>query len=225
MRFSMKAQHDARCAGRPKDLSKRSAILSAARRHFMRHGFSGISMDAIASSAGVSKLTVYSHFGSKEGLFKEVIRDECTRLLPQENFDSLLGLSPREALMTIGVRFLDLLFQPDSLALHRVMISEAIGNPKISELFYEAGPAHVKNAFTSFLQALHDRGALLVEQPEHATQHFFSLLKGEMHSLALLSLPVSATPEALRGHLEDVVSIFLRACAIPAAAAGVDRPS
>ncbi len=52
--------------GRPKDLGKRAAILEAAKVLFIEQGYTGVSMDAIAAQAGVSKLTVYSHFGDKE---------------------------------------------------------------------------------------------------------------------------------------------------------------
>ena len=52
--------------GRPKDPAKRLAILEAAKRLFMQNGYDGSSMDAIAAEAGVSKLTVYSHFTDKE---------------------------------------------------------------------------------------------------------------------------------------------------------------
>lgn len=38
---------------------------------FMEQGFAGVSMDGIAAAAGVSKLTVYSHFGDKESLFSK----------------------------------------------------------------------------------------------------------------------------------------------------------
>ncbi|WP_330970248.1 TetR/AcrR family transcriptional regulator, partial [Lysobacter sp. A3-1-A15] len=55
--------------GRPKDLAKRAAILDAAKSMFTQYGFGGASMDQIAAEAGVSKLTVYSHFGDKETLF------------------------------------------------------------------------------------------------------------------------------------------------------------
>ena len=51
--------------GRPKDPGKRAAILDAAKRLFVSQGFERVSMDQIAAEAGVSKLTVYSHFGDK----------------------------------------------------------------------------------------------------------------------------------------------------------------
>ena len=39
-------------------------------------------MDANAAEAGVSKLTVYSHFGDKESLFTAVIDAKCHEQLP-----------------------------------------------------------------------------------------------------------------------------------------------
>ena len=82
--------------GRPKDLGKRDAILDAAKRLFATHGFDGTSMDAIAKTAEVSKLTVYSHFGDKESLFREVVAADgqayfaSVRLVP-ENIAEFAG--------------------------------------------------------------------------------------------------------------------------------------
>lgn len=59
--------------GRPKDLAKRQAILDAAKRLFVSMGYASTSMDAVATEAGVSKLTVYSHFNDKETLFSAEI--------------------------------------------------------------------------------------------------------------------------------------------------------
>ncbi|MCC6595535.1 MAG: helix-turn-helix transcriptional regulator, partial [Rhodanobacteraceae bacterium] len=73
--------------GRPKDLEKRAAILAAAKRLFLDHGFEGTSMDSIAAEAGVSKLTVYSHFRDKETLFTAAIRERCEEQMPEALFD------------------------------------------------------------------------------------------------------------------------------------------
>ena len=59
--------------------SKAESILAAAKRAFLAAGFEAVSMDAIAREAGVSKATVYAHFGSKEELFGAVIEGECER--------------------------------------------------------------------------------------------------------------------------------------------------
>ena len=84
--------------GRPKDLGKRAAILEAAKQLFSDQGFNGASMDQIAAEAGVSKLTVYSHFGDKEALFTAAVRAKCDEMLPDDLFQTLV-LAPHQALI------------------------------------------------------------------------------------------------------------------------------
>lgn len=47
----------------------RVAVLDAARRVFLAHGYSGASLEAIAEEAGFSRGVVYSQFGSKADMF------------------------------------------------------------------------------------------------------------------------------------------------------------
>ena len=54
---------------------KRSAILEGAIDVFISTGYELASMDKIAETAGVSKRTVYNHFGSKENLFQAIVND------------------------------------------------------------------------------------------------------------------------------------------------------
>ena len=54
--------------GRPKDLAKREAILEAAKCLFLRHGYAGSSMDAIA--AGGSSLRDYRQADGELGYFQ-----------------------------------------------------------------------------------------------------------------------------------------------------------
>ena len=53
-------------------------IASAARRLFARRGYAGTSMADIAAAAGVSKATVFHHFGNKRGLYQALIADAVT---------------------------------------------------------------------------------------------------------------------------------------------------
>lgn len=56
-------------------LESRRALLAAASEEFALHGFAGGSVDAIAARAGVNKAMIYYHFGSKQGLYVEILRD------------------------------------------------------------------------------------------------------------------------------------------------------
>jgi AcrR family transcriptional regulator len=52
------------------DLNAR--LLLAALSHFAAKGYDGVQVKEVAEDAGVSKPTLYYHFGSKEGLFRQL---------------------------------------------------------------------------------------------------------------------------------------------------------
>src|SRR3546814_1367533 len=66
--------------GRRPDAGKHAAILLHARHLFAEHGFSGANMDVLAEAAGVSKPTIYLHFGSKASLFEAALHGLVDRL-------------------------------------------------------------------------------------------------------------------------------------------------
>jgi AcrR family transcriptional regulator len=53
----------------------RERIISTARDLFRKCGLRGIGVDAIAEAAGTNKMTLYRHFGSKDELVCECLRD------------------------------------------------------------------------------------------------------------------------------------------------------
>src|SRR4051812_17871467 len=57
----------------------RSRIVETARDLFRKHGIKGIGVDAIAEAAGTNKMTLYRHFGSKDELIAECMRDQACR--------------------------------------------------------------------------------------------------------------------------------------------------
>jgi AcrR family transcriptional regulator len=60
---------------------RREQLLDVGRRLFAEKGFEAVSVEEIASKAGVSKPVVYEHFGGKEGLYAVVVDREMTYLL------------------------------------------------------------------------------------------------------------------------------------------------
>jgi AcrR family transcriptional regulator len=51
-------------------------ILQAARREFAAKGIAGARVDAIAARARTNKRMIYYYFGSKDGLFREILRQQ-----------------------------------------------------------------------------------------------------------------------------------------------------
>jgi AcrR family transcriptional regulator len=77
----------------------RERILSASRQLFREQGINSTGMDQLCAVAGVSKRTLYQHFGSKDELIAEHLRRFDPEVLP-EVFDRS-DLTPREQLLAV----------------------------------------------------------------------------------------------------------------------------
>ncbi len=201
--------------GRPKDLSKRAAILDAAETLFVQYGFSGVSMDRIARKAGVSKLTLYSHFGDKDGLFAEAVHNHCARGVPTHLFDPDPSSPLRERLLAIGTAFFTMVMAPDALAGHRILCSPQATGSRLPEIFWNAGVVSMRDAFASMLQRRVDNGELSIANTTYAADHFFAMTKGAPHARAIFGLAAIGGRDAAKRHIADVVEVFLRAYATP----------
>jgi len=196
--------------GRPKDLGKRAAILEAAKRMFTGHGFERVSMDQIAAEAGVSKLTVYSHFGDKETLFSAAITAKCEEQLANGLFAVDPESSLRDQLLGIGRAFLTLINSEESLAILRVVATQPPPT-KLGQLFWDAGPRLVQEALASFLRDEIAAGALDIPDVQRAASQFLCMLKGEMHMLLLCGCIEQIDPVEAEAHVQATVDMFLRA--------------
>src|SRR5262249_1217726 len=96
---------------------KRDAILPGAKPVFLKHGFESHSMDVVALRAGVCKMTVYRHFGSKEALFAGVITNLCERIVDGD-LREIFELPPHQALMTFARKMIAIVFAHETVELH-----------------------------------------------------------------------------------------------------------
>src|SRR4249920_895687 len=197
--------------GRPKDPEKRAAILEAAMALFPARGYDGVSMDAIAQQAGVSKLTVYSHFADKEALFSAAVSECCEQQLPHQVFEPSLEQPVREALTAIAHGFMDLIMDERAVTLHRIMVGQAGQIGRLTELFFDAGPRRTLLDMEKFLRQAHESGSLQVPHPDRAAEHFFCLVKGIRHMHVLIGMcPIPDAAER-KAHIDEVVDLFVRA--------------
>jgi TetR/AcrR family transcriptional repressor of mexJK operon len=196
--------------GRPKDQAKRQAILTAAKELFVRNGYASTSMDAVAAEAGVSKLTVYSHFTDKETLFSAAVVARCEEQMPAL-FDELnRDLPAQTLLLNVARGFQTLINSPESIELHRLMVTLGTQDPKLSQIFFEAGPQRILLETERLLSRLEKTGQLRFDSPKTAAEHFLSLIKGACNFRLLVGcgeLPDDATAEA---HVQEVVGLFMR---------------
>lgn len=211
--------------GRPKDLAKRKAILEAGKRLFPRYGYDRISMDAIAAEAGVSKLTVYSHFKDKGTLFAAAVKARCEEQLPSRAFAMPTASVPiASVLTTIAERFHALACSTDAMEMYRTMAARAPATDNLAQIFFDAGPKRTIDSLEQLLRKAHRAGKLNVPEPRTSAEHFFILVKGLAHMRALIGCAGLPTGEQAATHIASAVDLFLRAHA-PVEHAPVENPT
>lgn len=197
--------------GRPRDPERSRRILEAAQRHFNAHGLERASVDAIAADAGVSKMTVYNNFGSKEGLFQAFVRDRTATVVADvPGAGALDPDQPEKALLAIGARFLALARGDDALGAMRSVYGVAGAQPEVCRAFYKEGPERANSELAAYLRRAHLAGTLKVRNPLQAADLFLSMFLGSGHIRGLLKLEIPDTREN-RALLREAVRVFMAA--------------
>lgn len=90
--MNIAAPAPARSRGRPRgNPPTRESIVSAARALFLERGYRRTTLRAVAGLAGVDPALIAYHFGSKKGLFADVMQFQCANALAVED---VLGGDP-----------------------------------------------------------------------------------------------------------------------------------
>lgn len=194
----------------PSSSSKRQAILAAARQAFLTHGYSGVSMEAIAEAAPVSKPTLYSHFRGKQELFAAVIAEQCENLLGTLTRSQDGSQNPDSGLTAIARAFVDLIYAPESLKLYRLIISEQQHFPELGVQVYRSGPEPILKQLSAYLADLAAKGALQMNDVDRSSRLFLSMLKGDEHFRCLLGLQDGLSDAEKAGMIDAAVALFMK---------------
>jgi len=202
-----------RSPGRPKDQAKRAAIVAAASALFMERGYAGVTMEAVAASAGVSKMTVYGHFHDKAALFGAVVRVMSDQMVAR-----LTGLDeaggPRDLepmLVAFGNALLGLILSPQCVAMSHVLMGMLMKDRALAEAFYEAGPGHTHASLARFLAEAAARGQVAIDSPQAAADDLISLWEGDMPKRIALGLVPALTDAEIDTRVRRGTRVFLRA--------------
>lgn len=197
-------------------MEKRAAILEAAKGLFVRNAFAGTSMDAVAAEAGVSKLTVYSHFGDKDNLFREVVRARLQDLLPEDTYDLAADAEIEQTLLKIALTHARLDCDKETVGTFRAILSDCRqGNPRYGRLLWEEGSMRTHGLMERLLQRAVDAGMLEIDDLPRAVVQFFALIKGDLMMRRMFGC--DDCPQAYAAEIEATaragVATFLRAYA------------
>jgi TetR/AcrR family transcriptional repressor of mexJK operon len=196
---------------------KRRAIIDAATAAFLSHGYRGTSMDAVAAAAGVSKQTVYQHFGDKQRLFRELIAatvrtasdpvyDEVHRLADSGRLDS--------DLRDLARRLLRLVLRPTMMRLRRLVIAEVRQFPDLGRVFYDLGPGRTIAALAETFAELTRQGRLHAPDATlAATQFNWLVMSAPLNQAMLLGQDDTPTTGEINRWADSGVRTFLAAYA------------
>ncbi len=189
--------------------AKHARILDAALAEFSKNGFSGTSMQAIASRAGVSKPTLYQYFGNKQALLSAVLDAGKSELLAP--LEAGHGAALVEVLWRYAWTYADFVLRPDMLSLARLIIGEAERLPEVAHDYQQAGPKQALEGTKSFLDAQRARGALAFEDAELAAENLWALILSAPREHALHHPQDPPDRDRIARHIENGLGVFLQA--------------
>lgn len=190
---------------------RRTEILDAAADLFLGQGFDQTAMDAVATRAGVSKATVYAHYGDKAGLFEAVIERGASAL--DVNLDRTLGGSastPEPKLVQVATALLEASTRANYLAMLRVLLTERTRRPELTRALRRNDMPYAVGVVASILAddaARH--GYTLVDPASHASL-FVRMVAGSLQLDALLNPSFHPDRKLFESHARWVTEIFLR---------------
>lgn len=195
--------------------AKHDAILRASLDVFLASGYLGTSVDDIAAAAHASKRTVYSHFGDKEGLFREVVHSTIAPM--QAALQQQLALpwddDPWEALRALTRRLATIVVTPEVIRLRRLLSAEADRFPDLAAEWYRLGPAQTVDRLADWLAA----SGLPVPDPRTAAEQLIWLVVSTpLNRLMFAPSGEAALPGELDRAAGTAFDLFRRAYGPPA---------
>ena len=189
---------------------KRAQMLESAITLFCGQGFSTTSMDEVAKHAGVSKQTVYSHFGSKDELFVAAIEARC---VVHQITDDLLtdSTQPEKVIVEFSRHFGKLIVSEESMTVFKTCVAQAETHPEVSKLFFEAGPKHILGLIKDYLSKVNQHGVYQFDNPHESAVRLCLMLFGELKMRLELGLDVGDLMARREDYIIDTAKLFLRA--------------
>ncbi|MCD2171765.1 TetR/AcrR family transcriptional regulator [Rhizobium sp. C4] len=196
--------------------SKRDRILEAAATVFCQDGYTGASIDAVATKAGVSRQTIYNHVGDKDGLFKDVVaalteKSAANFLLLMEDFPERPENLEAE-LTAFSARLLNHVTQnKTSRWLLKLAENESGRYPELFTVWREFGSGRKRSMVAAQLSQLALNGYLEFDDAALAARQYLALLTAEWRTE--FQLGRFPSEEECAGMAERAVKTFLRAFA------------
>lgn len=195
---------------RIKTEARRTAIIEAATRVFMKNGFEKTTMSDVADELGGSKATLYGYFSSKEELFLKAMG-----ALGEAHFAvAFAELSTkgdiRDVLRRFGTSMLRITTSDDALSMFRLMTAGS-ARPEIGRNMYAQGMQKGEVAIEALLKAAIDAGQLRPCDPQVAADHLRALLEAEFHARRIFSVIEAPSRQKIAAAVDRALDVYLAA--------------
>lgn len=184
-------------------------ILDGAFQLFLQHGFHGTSMDRICRETGISKPTIYNHFDNKEALFKAIIKRAADSILTITHRPPRRNQTAESALYRFSINYADTVLAPDMISLHRLVLGEAQRFPELGALYYDSGYLISERGLEAYLRYFVERGDLQITNFEDASNDFWELVLGYLHTYLLCNPSRALSKSQIRTQIRRGLRNFL----------------
>lgn len=183
-------------------------LLHATLKLISEKGYLGATTREIASEAGVTELTLFRHFGSKEKLFEELLKSYTFLPKLKELLPELEGLACEEALTLIATRFL--LTMKERKSFIKIMYSEVTIYPDKIRTVYNKFLDEMRATMASYIKSLQERGVMRKDlSPEMAGRVFLWIFMSYFRSEEIMR-PTGMKSSTVEKNVREMIDIFMR---------------
>jgi AcrR family transcriptional regulator len=197
--------------GRPtRDAADRLSahVVACAVRQFVRNGYAGASIEAVAAEAGVGKNTIYRRYATKSDLFQAVVDHQMQIVLPPPDTETGADEDLAAGLRRIATLLVKAALDPETTALQRLIIAEAERFPELSAICLD-------RAFSpaiAIARAVLERSAAPRTTPEtldFAAEQFVANIVYGPHLHALMGHRALNSPHEIALYVDRALALFL----------------
>ena len=208
----MKPMGPKRAAGRPRDHDKARAILDAGWSLFLERGVEATSIEAIAGRAGVSKVTLYTHYPDRTALFKAAVLREMERIEQAQGLHVMDPAMPTEdQLIAFGQGIMSFLASKPAIDFYSAVAGELRRHEALARAFFDLGPGRTHANLAALLEAGMRRGDLVELDPDRAAEELFGLWQGFTNFQFSLGIDVVVIRDDLDQRVQRGVRLFMLA--------------
>jgi AcrR family transcriptional regulator len=175
---------------------------------FVKHGYNGTTMEAIARAAGITRRTLYARYPDKRAVFLDVIPWALTRRTEREASYDVDENDLRGSLLGIGRAGLARAIDPDIVRLTRIAMNESARFPEFAISAHSMTWSGRHRQVMELLRHHQEAGTIEVDDLESTAGHFIAMIEHLPTRLAECGIYRSAEEE--ERHLQHAVNLFLR---------------